>query len=301
MQLEKILEWGKYLPSKKFSIIIGSCIAVILVVFITTSYFGSKSSFNKNPNAFNLISSSGTLNETISHDSNNNGIPDWEESLWGLDPNGDGASNKKIIDAKKAENAIKTNDSDLPTPTDIFTREFMSTVLALRQSGNLTPEALSKVAQTIGNDVDNKHANPNTYSMSDLTLVNTNPVKEKIAYQNALKNVISQYNDVDLGSELSIISDSLNENSPGSLKLLQPIAEAYIELAKKIVALRTPVEISQNALDLANATVEMGQTLLRIENLYTDTIHGMVSLDDYVKASDASDRATATIASYFGN
>ena len=301
MQLEKILEWGKYLPSKKFSIIIGACIAVILAVFITTSYFGSKSSFNKNPDSFNLISSSGTLNQTISQDSNNNGIPDWEESLWGLDPNGDGASNKKIIETKKAGNAIKTEDSDLPTPTDIFTREFMSTVLALRQSGNLTPDALTKVAQTIGNDVDNKHANPVTYSMSDLKIVSTGTLKEKIAYEDALKTLISQYDNVDLGSELSIISDSLNQNNSGSLKLLDPIAVAYVDLAKKIVALKTPSEISQNALDLANATAEMGQTLAHIENLYTDTIHGMVSLDDYVKASDQADRATTTIASYFAN
>ncbi|MEI8130340.1 MAG: hypothetical protein WCG55_02430 [bacterium] len=301
MQLEKVLEWGKYLPSKKFSIIIGTCIVVILAIFIATSYFGSKSSFNKNPGEFNLVSYSGTLNQAISQDSNNNGIPDWEESLWGLDPKGDGAANKKIIESKKAQNAIKTDDSNLPTPTDIFTREFMSTVLALRQSGNLTPDALTKVAQTIGNDVDNKHANPVTYSMSDLTVVSTGTQKEKTAYQNALKNLISEYNNVDLGSELNIISDSLNQNNSGSLKLLQPIAEAYISLAKKMVALKTPIEISQSALALANSTAEMGQTLIHIENLYTDTIHGMVSLDDYVKASDEADRATATISSYFAN
>ena len=45
----------------------------------------------------------------------------------------------------------------------------------------------------------------------------------------------------------------------------------------------------------------MGESLKRVANLYSDTIVGMVALDDYVIANDASDRATTTIMAYFAN
>ena len=213
MKLEKVLEWGKYLPSKKFSIIIGSCTGGLLLIFIISSLFGNHTLFDKNPTSTHLIASNGTLNEAIARDSNKNGIPDWEESLWGLDPKGDGAQNKSIIDAKKASGAIQSTDDSDPTATDAFSRELLSAILTLRQSGTLTPEALQKVASSVADGVDTKHTNAFTYSMHDMTIATGDQEQAKNTYETSLKKLIARYNEDDFGSELTIISDALQSEN----------------------------------------------------------------------------------------
>lgn len=301
MKLEKVLEWGKYLPSKKFSIIIGSCTGGLLLIFIISSLFGNHTLFDKNPTSTHLIASNGTLNEAIARDSNKNGIPDWEESLWGLDPKGDGAQNKSIIDAKKASGAIQSTDDSDPTATDAFSRELLSAILTLRQSGTLTPEALQKVASSVADGVDTKHTNAFTYSMHDMTIATGDQEQAKNTYETSLKKLIARYNEDDFGSELTIISDALQSENKAEVKQLLPIANAYTDFGARLVKIKTPRSIAQNALDLANASAQMGESLKRVANLYSDTIVGMVALDDYVIANDASDRATTTIMAYFAN
>ena len=100
---------------------------------------------------------------------------------------------------------------------------------------------------------------------------------------------------------MTIMAESLDSDDAGALAQLAPFASAYTQLGKQIIALKTPPAVAQNALDLANASEQMGASLVQVENLYTDAISGMVGVDDYTKASDLSDRATDTLSAYFGN
>jgi len=235
-------------------------------------------------------------------DSNDNGIPDWEESLWGLDPKGNGDANKKAIASKKAAAGIDTTEPKSPAnATDAFSRQLLSAVLALKQSGSLTPEAITNLAASVGNSVDAHHADPATYTINDIRLTSSSTAQAKAAYKVALKGVIDQYQDVNLGSELGIISDGLSGGGADTLAALGPIAQAYTDISKKIIALPTPPGASLYALALANTSAAMGATLVQIQNLYGDVISGMVGIDDYVKASAASDKASANMKLYFSS
>jgi hypothetical protein len=290
--------FAKYLPSKKFLIIIGGSIALILIVLFSSSHFGSKGSFNtKAP-----VSSAGTVNDVVSRDSNQNGIPDWEESLWGLNPTGDGAANKKIIDDKKvAANIVPSDPAVGSNSTDAFSQQILSTILALHQSGSLSPEVIAKVSASIGDSLDAKHTTAHMYTVNDLTISTQNPAAATLAYKKALKGIVDQYADIDLGSETMIMTSGFGAGGDTALKQLEPLAQAYVRLGKQIISLPTPKAVSQNAVDLANANIQIGTSLIQIENIYSDALGGMVGMGDYTKANALSDRATATLAAYFAN
>jgi hypothetical protein len=227
MSLPKL---SAFLPSRKFVILIVACIVVVVVFLVGTSYVGSHADYNKKKNA--LVSADGTVSDAVTRDSNKNGIPDWEEALYGLDPKGDGAANKQIINQKKLAANIPTemsSDSSNLSQTDKFSQELLSTILALRQSGGLTPEAVTNLAASLGDSVDAQHANASTYALSSMKIT-SDTASAKQAYKDKLKKVIDGYADVDLGSELSIIAEGLSGGGSGTLNQLDPLAEAYTTL-----------------------------------------------------------------------
>ena len=300
MELEKIEAFiKKYLPSKQFVYALGGLTVGILVLIGISNYIGYHKIFNAKP----PLSAEGTLTDAVGRDSNGNGIPDWQETLYGLDPNGDGPSNKAIIEKKQAAANITpgTSDGTDLSATDAFSQQLLATIVTLQQSGTLTPDAVAKVAASVGDTVDAKHTNATTYSMSDLTLSKKTPSAAKKAYYKALKAVVDQYQSVNLGSEMSIIANGFNSTDPNSLSSLTTIAAAYTAMSKQIIALPTPPQVAQNALDLANSTAQMGAALVLVQNIYTDVLTGMVGVDDYTKASATSDAASATLATYFSS
>ena len=298
MELEKIGAFGKkYLPSKKFVWLIGGVAVTVFALILVSNYVGYHRLFNAKP----PLSAEGTLGEVVGRDSNNNGIPDWQETLYGLDPNGDGPANKKIIDDKRAAaNITPADDSTNTTATDAFSQQLLSTIIALQQSGTLSPQAITQVASSLGDNVDAKHTPVSVYSMKDLTISKKDPAAAADAYYSAMQAVVAQYDSVDLGSEESIFADGFADGGQASLAQLAPIAAAYTSMSKQMIKIPVPPTIAQNALDLANATARMGASLVLVQNIYTDVLSGMVGVDDYTKASALSDAATQTISQYYG-
>jgi hypothetical protein len=125
MQKLNIETIKKNLPSKEFIRVLGICTGAIIVILIVGSLFGTHSIFNKKSGP--LVEANGTVNELLIQDSNTNGIPDWEESLWGFDPKGDGVANKQGIEQKKLAGNITPSQSNIPlNETDKFSQSLLS-------------------------------------------------------------------------------------------------------------------------------------------------------------------------------
>ena len=299
-------KFSKILPSKQFVLLIGSAAVIVLLVLIGTSHFGSESSFNMNITKNAAISANGTIGEVIARDSNDNGIADWEESLWGLDPKGDGAANKKIIDDKKAAAGVTTSssgsasDAAPATPTSQFARDLLTTILALKQAGSLTPEAITNIGNSIGQNIDQRRSTTPAYTMQDIHLTSGDITKDKLTYRLAVKNLLIKYQKSGIGSEFDLLSNALSDpNNKTDLAGLTHPAQAYINLGKDIVALPTPKDAAFYALAFANASDGTGHGLLKAESFYTDVITGMVGIDEYVHYNDSFALASDRYAEYF--
>ena len=190
----------KYLPSKKFITTILSLILIIGLVF--GLFYGIKGiiSLIKNHKIGGEKKEVGvTVEEIIQKDSNKNGIADWEEYLWGLDPTKNGQSNKEFILAKKKtleENGIISTDSEPLTDSDMLSQEFFATIITLQQTGDLDEETMQSVSEAFGKNIEIIPI-ADTYTRETLTIVDDS-ANTKATYYDALTKLINKYSDSDI-------------------------------------------------------------------------------------------------------
>lgn len=289
----------KYLPSKKFVRVFGVLLLCTLVVLVATSFFKTRKVFNANETA-----GSKTLGEVVTKDSNKNGIADWEESLWGLDPNADGQKNKSQIVERRASAGLPTLEEAEQTvdvtETARFTRELLTTILALQQSGELTSDALVRISESMGQDLEERREVANSYSITDLSIVETNSTSARASFRQDIEMIVATYEASDIGNEFELIGVELaKEEGEPSLASILPIADTYAELAKELIATPTPSAAAYDVLMLANASDRLARALRKISAFPTDSLLGIIGIDEYLQEQNSFDRAVENLAVYF--
>ena len=276
--------YKKYLPSRKFLAI------VLIIVFFIALYFMGKGviSFFKNRKLAkkdNLVEV--TIGGVIQKDSNNNGFPDYEEYLWGLDPAKNGAKNKEYILAKKKEltdNGVISMTDSSATKNDMLSREFFAAIISLQQTGDLNEESMKSVSESLGKNIT---ATPidDRYISSMLTLVNSSSTANE-NYREALGAIITKYENANIGSELTFIIQGITKNDPQALYAAKTVADAYISFSQDLMKMSVPRSIINEHLNMANNYEKTGQTINNLAQTLSDPILGMKAIINYKKYSD---------------
>lgn len=274
----------RYLPSRKFLAIV-----LIIVIFISL-YFAGKGviSWYKNrkmAKGDNLVEV--TIGGVIQKDSNDNGIADYEEYLWGLDPRKNGAKNREFILAKKkelTENGIINPDESAITENDALSREFFAAIISLQQTGDLNEESMKSVSESLGKNI---VAVPidDRYISSMLTVVNSSGVANQ-TYRQALGDLITKYESANIGSELTFVIQGISNKDPQALFAAKTVADAYISFSKDLIKIPVPRSLISEHLNMANNYEKTGQTINDLAQTLTDPIVGMRAITNYKKYSD---------------
>lgn len=271
----------KYLPSKEFTarlIILAILFIVIFGIYEITMYFKNRS---QRGGETPLI-----VKNIVQKDSNNNGIADWEESLWGLDPTKNGQANKELILAKQQTLAQNTNATQIgasgtSAENELLAKQFFAVIMSLQQSGNLTDNSMQSVVDTVGNQVKATPL-PDTYTTAMIKAI-PNTDTSMTSYKAALKALFLRYQDKNIGDELSFMAAALKNNDPQAVQATVDVGYAYEAFAKELVHLPTPTTILPTILTLANDYDKTGQSLIGLSTILTDPILGMRSLMNYQK------------------
>lgn len=283
-----------YLPSKIFIINTFIILAVVVFVFIFIKI---------KPFLVGITLRSKkdlTIKELVIKDSNTNGIPDWEETLWGLDPTKNGDENRTIILAKKAELNKKNgnSDSDKPlTKNEVLSRELLTLVVSLKQTNSLTPEAQDLIADEIGKQV--IVAEPaDLYTKKDIHSVLTTTTTTK-AYRADLKKINDKYFDQDIGGELPLIAQALDNKDSQALKLLLDTGDAYKNFGEDLTKINVPSSLVEQNIILANAYNNTGEAILSMKDMIDDPLSGMRAIVQYKKYYDVIVSDIENIGSFF--
>jgi len=278
----------KYLPSKKF-VAIFFLIIVFIVLFFTVkgviSLFKNRKLVKNNGEVTTMV-----VGDIIQKDSNYNGIADWEEYLWGLDPNKNGPENKEFISAKKKEltqsgDILPVDDSKAITDNELLSQQFFATIISLQQTGDLNEESMNSVSEAIGKNVEivpipDIYTNNMLTIQNDSTLANTN-------YYDALSELITKYIDADIGSELTFIVQGMGNKDPQALYVAVTVAEAYQSFGKELIKIPVPKSLATTHLSAANNYEKTGQTIKDLAQILSDPIIGMRAIISYKQYSDA--------------
>jgi hypothetical protein len=276
---------NNYLPSKQFISRVATLAVILLLAFCIYRIF----IFFKHRSGESGTTALIIKPDVIQKDSNNNGIPDWEESLWGLDPFGDGSSNKEFILAKRETLAKENNlnpDTNQPlSENETLSREFFSIIMSLQQSGNLDDSSIQSVGDTIGEKIT---ATPiaDVYTKATVLEVKNNPANIN-TYHNALSSLMNRYVDKEIGKELTFISVGLSTNDPGAFKEALSVASLYKSFGKELMRIQVPSTLSGAHLSLANNYEKVGQSVEGMSVMLEDPIIGMKAIVNYNKYTDA--------------
>ena len=292
-------KYSRYLPSKKFTIItsiINALGAIIFVIFFMPSS-GENFSITGNKKNTPLKVENQSITDLMEKDTDGDGIPDWEEALWGTDPN------KKITfnntpDAAYIENKKKglkieesVNEQNL-TETEKFAREFFTSYAAMKSSGQVDNNAINNFSSALGQKI----VNPDLidrYSETDVKVNGVDDTVTKQKYYQDIKNLFQNYQSLGIGDELSIISNGLASNSSNEATIstdqnnkLSVIGNAYQDFAKKIMEMSVPQSLTEYHLRIANSSNNTGISVLGMEEIASDPIVGLSGLSQYQKYSD---------------
>lgn len=274
----------KYLPSEQF------ISRVIIIVIIITVIFGMYELFKfiKNKVTEKGEPAQLVIGDLIQQDTNNNGIADWEEYLWGLDPKKNGKSNKEFIIAKKNALAISgdmTTDSGAPTDSDLLSRQFFAAIVSLQMNGQIDEESMQSISEAVGKNAISTPI-PDIYSLGMLTIVEDSPATKE-TFHNELSNLVAKYKDSDIGSELTFIVQGISNNDPSALYAAKTVGVAYQSFGKGIIAIPVPKSLSMTILSTANNYEKVGQTINDLTQTLDDQLIGMRAIINYKNYIDA--------------
>lgn len=280
------------LPSKRFLIRGGiATLIVALVLLAQTSWvrgiFGRKEKgLSIDPNQ--------TIRQVVGKDSNGNGISDWEEQLWGLDPTKlttDGVANKSIIEQKRR--SLQTNEDGGPlNETDRLARELFSVTTALSQGG--AGRTLSQVGGSIGENMPEPQTAPH-YSREDLRLVTTSG-RALITYRRGLEKALASYSAT--LPEIEVVIQTLETGNTDQLDALNKTIAFYQSLNSQLISLSVPRSVAQYHLDMVNSTYGLAEAFKKMKVLDDNGIQALVGLAEYRTFSAQLDTAAQNLTTF---
>lgn len=276
-----------YLPSKKFIYIL-LVVLLVFVIGLTVKILkknGGIEYFKKSSKV--AVSENISVGSLVYSDKDGDGLWDWEESLWGTDPNnpdtnGDGIGDKEAVDAKRPKTEDGADDENL-SETSIFARNLFSTLVSLNESGSLTEENLLSISTSLADSINNSQYLEKN-SIKDLSVVGSTE-SNKFSYQNTINKLFDKYYKTKLGKEMEVIPLYLEDPVTNQV-IIEGIIEDYKNMSEEMVAISVPEDISIVHLSLINALYRTSLSIQEILYLNDDPLRGLAGLSQHEKSSN---------------
>jgi hypothetical protein len=288
-----------YKPSKKFLIRGGIATGIILIVLIVQADW-FRGLFNKSPKNVAVITSNETVGGIIGKDTNGNGIPDWEERLWGLDPTAlytNGVSNKQLIEEKKKSLGVTDSNDGPLNETDILAQQLFSITSAINQSDQNDSGVLSSIGFDMGNSLKFKQVS-NRYSLKNVKTTKTNTAT-LTSYYNSVTKISAKYKDEVAATD--ILVPALETGDFSEISKLQETANSYIAFSKSLQALTVPTGIVEQHLALINGFYGMADSFQYISQIEDNGVNALAGIAIYKNYALRVDKALLELNDYFFN
>lgn len=301
------MPFNDYLPSKSFQkkvfAIFGIIAAIVAIFFIVkiiilgVQKIKEKRIINRLPTELQAIAKTTTIGELQRKDSNNNGIADWEERLFGLDPLVNGEANKKTILDKKAQLKAEFPEDENTgvkddTETAKFAQDYLTMMMTMEGSGVLSDEALNNIASAIGQNMTDYDL-PDVFSAWDIKTVDDSNIS-KDAYLNKLLTELVKISKTNGADELNLIANALN-NSTDANKAITVFAKTYKTAAMNMKDYYTPKSLMTAHLTIVNSLDHIGTALENMQTVATDPAKAAKGMMQYQIYSETLSNAVSDI------
>jgi len=261
----------------------------------------------ESPDIAQASTESALLQAIATKDSDGDGLSDWEETLYGADPqtsdtfhlgmtDGEAVAKGLVVPKAIADISIATSSpaatgaDGLPTPpaegtlTADFAKNFFMSYLAAKQAkggADLSESEMKGVADEAVGSLSSVAAAPNYKSASDITVSGSGAAALRAFAVNAeavlLKNTANATK-----TPLGYLKSLLQDNDTTAIEHLSSIAKAYRDGAVGLSALPVPKELAIADIALINSLMRMSQITFDFTKADTDPLTTILALQQYV-------------------
>lgn len=257
---------------------------------------------------------SALLAQVAARDSDNDGLPDWEESLYGTDPHNPDTRGLGMTDGEAVNRGLVVPRAVVPDPanstsatstesapttlTDIFLRNFTTLYLSAKEQASgatLTSAQTSQLAdQAVNNLLDNLTLATSPRTAADLTVSGSGPNALR-GYAAAAEVVFLAHKSTATTSEMRYFRSAVDGNS-GATTQLSAIAASYRDDAAGLLVLPVPQELQGADLALINALRHLSDIIDDLARVTDDPLASMLALRLYPSAAANLAHAFVTFA-----
>lgn len=244
-------------------------------------------------------SSEELLKEYAAKDSDTDGLPDWQEALYGTDPLDPesfraGTKDGDAVAQGLIEPKVSVRPSDEPTDIesipgtqarpDSLTDRFAQSLLTqyLQNRGDVAPtsaEIVSFVEAGIEN-LSTESLSPATFKPSAVRTTSASGTAAMTTYAADIEQAFADHTVSADRNELSYFADALKEDAD-SLAQIRAISSAYKNIAKALMEVPVPGEARQAHLAVANALMHLSETSDDMASLKTDPVRALMGIGLY--------------------
>lgn len=308
---------NKWLPSKKF-ILFFIIIIIIVIIFVSILFFIFKTKNNEKNNKINSkkeILSDILIKNISEKDTDGDGLKNWEENLWGTDPNnpdtdGDGTSDgKEVFEGRNPlvagpndliKDTIKKNKTDSYknlNETEKLSRDFFNGYLILKKNNKLGGINEKNFIKTIINNKFKENSNLNKkYFLADITTTNKDDLVTLENYGNGITHILKKY--AKFGNPLVILKKAVNDNNKDELNKLNDFVKIYKEMQKELLKLVVPKQIVFQHLKFLNGINNLTNNVKNLALFFEDPTTTLVALKEFIKNSEIVKEESSQIGKY---
>ncbi|MBI4088472.1 hypothetical protein HY415_00020 [Candidatus Kaiserbacteria bacterium] len=302
--------------------------ALLSIVLIVGAYLLAKGI--ESPPLAQASAEAALLQAIATRDSNNDGLPDWQNVLYGIPldsattdyfnlgmTNGEAVARGLIVPKAIADMQVATSsgepvivDPSLPpvpaegTLTEAFARSFFTLYLSAKQANGdtelstdqvetLAGQALLSLSSLIGAAPDYKSAN-------ELIVQGSSADALKAFAASAEAVVVKNKKTSDATkNEIFYLQDAVERNDSNALSHLASLAKMYRETAVGLAALPVPSELAASGLALINALMRASGIASDFARVNTDPLAAMLALGQYAQLDQSLVQTFAAISSVY--
>ncbi|HEY4513302.1 MAG TPA: hypothetical protein VJH06_02200 [Candidatus Paceibacterota bacterium] len=244
-----------------------------------------------------LVYNNIAIADLINKDTDEDGILDWEEGLWGTDPTKkettQGTPDSVTVNKLRAAESggVDIKDKNGPeeenlTETDKFSRELFSTVAATTQNGAMNEETAEKISSAIAEHIKNSPPRK-IYMVTDFKLTKSDLFKDTKDYADALGEIFKKYQ-----ANYSILDVLqkfiIDENNVDASALLEfnPLIDQTNRLIDGMVKVSVPPSFLSYHVDVVNALERVVENISDIKLYEDDVIVALGGISKYEANAD---------------
>jgi len=285
-------------------------VSLVVVAYLFSGPFAFKTSVVDAATAEALLKSYATK------DSDADGLPDWQEALYGTDPKNPESVEAGILDGDAVAQGlvtarfsngevVTTDNTPIPgvlagptTLTDQFSKELFSQYLSSRGA---TKPTTAEIDGFVSKKIDALLATryPAQYSLRDIKKGTASGPSALRAYVISAETAIAKQPITAEKNELDYFELVVKKDDSAAAKKVGEIGAMYTATAKSLAEVTVPPEALSAHLGLMNAYARMGSAVTDMSNIQVDPVRGLVGISKYAEFAATYTQSLSSLYSVF--